>query len=102
MESQTLFAYSDALKSASFSCCALMNASLNKFASRHAVSSRSMKLLFPPPPFSVIVFFKKKKNRNELTFAVGEPDSKRLRLWLALAHIGRSVPNPTAIAANVW
>ena len=36
-----------------------------------------------------------------LTLAVGETDSKRLRLWLAFADIGGRVPDPAAVAAYV-
>lgn len=37
----------------------------------------------------------------QLTLAVGEADSKRLGLGLALADIGGGIPDPAAVAAYV-
>ena len=41
-------------------------------------------------------------HEDERTVGVGEADGKRLRLWLALGDVGRSVPHPTAVATDVW
>jgi hypothetical protein len=77
---------SDLPKSASFSCWALMNASLNWLASDIYVS--------------LLCSSGCRWNRR-LTLAVGEADSQRLSLWLALADIGGGVPDPAAVAADV-
>ncbi len=35
------------------------------------------------------------------TLGVGESDSKSVCLWLALADIGSSVPDPTSVGSNI-
>lgn len=77
-------------KRASFSCCALMNASLNKLASTIKVSNRLMTGLCG------------KAVKTILTFTVGKADGKCLRLRFSLTDIGCGVPNPTPVTANVW
>lgn len=73
-------------KRASFSCCALMKASLKRLASAILVNSW-LELL--------------KVCARVLTLAVGEADRERLSLGLAFADIRGGIPDPAAVAADV-
>lgn len=81
-----IYPYSEALKSASFSCWALMKASLKRLASAKPCVSHCILC----PIFRVV-----------LTLAVGETDGERLSFGLAFADVGGRVPNPAAVAAYV-
>ena len=76
------------VKSASLSCWALMNASLNRLASaRHGVShARGAQ---------------RQGGKAARTLAVGEPDGQRLGLRLPLADVRGRVPDPAPVAADV-
>ena len=79
-----LCSQADQVKSFSFSCWALMNASLNKLASADGGQQENAL-----------------KNNNQLTFTVAESDGKGLCFWFALANICGHVPDPASVAANV-
>ena len=84
--SRLVYSAASLVNSASFSCWALMNDSLKRLA------SDSTGQQFPIAP---------KKERGVRTFAVGEPNSQSLRLWLSLTDIRSCVPDPASVTANV-
>lgn len=69
----------------SFSCWALMKASLNRLASAR-----------------VSVYVVEQNVVQTLTLSVAESNRKSLRLWLAFRHISCGIPHPAAVASNVW
>lgn len=73
-------------KMASFSCCALMNASLNRLASVNT-SAKS---------------FINSHRSCTRTLGVAEANGQSASLWLTLRHVCSSVPHPASVAANVW